>query len=672
MALLRSFSILLGVSSLLVPACSGTSPSPTDSGSGGSTSGDLGSGGALNGQGGEGPGEGDVDPPSEPVSDFIVVDQFGYLPDVEKIAVVRDPQTGFDADLSFAPGASYQLIDASTKAVVLEAAPAAYQAGAVHDQSGDKTWWFDFSTITKPGVYYLLDPTNSVRSDLFRISSDVYRDVLKHAVRSFLYQRAGFAKTAEFAGASWADGASHVAPLQDKNARLYNDSGNADTERDLSGGWYDAGDYNKYTAWTGDYVSLMLRAYQEKPGAFGDDYGLTDSGNGVADIVDEARFGLEHLARLQEPSGGVLSIVGLAGASPPSSATDPSVYGPASTNATIRAALAYSAGARVFAAIDADFSASLKTRAEDAWDWATANPALTFFNNDSTRGTQGVGAGQQEISPTDLALFKNCLAVELYRLTGTAKYKTFFEANYDKDEYGPLNGYVAAWQIYFHDYYLDYVMLSDATPTVKAAIVAGFNGGMANADNFGFLASEPDPYMAYVSNGNYTWGSNAHKSGKGSLFYEYVVYDLDASKAADARRAAQRYVHYLHGVNPLGLVYLSNMGGAGAHRSVSQFYHTWFGEGTDWDEVGVNTYGPPPGYLVGGPNPSYNWDDCCDANTCPDAGCGAAPLAPPHGQPAQKSYLEFNDSWPLNSWEVTENSNGYQLAYIRLLSKFVN
>ncbi|MGK3960067.1 hypothetical protein WMF38_44335 [Sorangium sp. So ce118] len=39
--------------------------------------------------------------------------------------------------------------------------------------------------------------------------------------------------------------------------------------------------------------------------------------------------------------------------------------------------------------------------------------------------------------------------------------------------------------------------------------------------------------------------------------------------------------------------------------------------------------------------------------------------------PAQKSYKDFNTSWPLNSWAVTENSNGYQASYIRLLSKFV-
>ena len=51
--------------------------------------------------------------------------------------------------------------------------------------------------------------------------------------------------------------------------------------------------------------------------------------------------------------------------------------------------------------------------------------------------------------------------------------------------------------------------------------------------------------------------------------------------------------------------------------------------------------------------------------------CGAAPPSPPFGQPPQKSYLDFNTSWPLNSWEITEPSLGYQSNYVLLLSKFV-
>ena len=47
---------------------------------------------------------------------------------------------------------------------------------------------------------------------------------------------------------------------------------NAATERDVWGGWYDAGDPNKYTSWTAGYVESLLRAYAENPTIWTDDY----------------------------------------------------------------------------------------------------------------------------------------------------------------------------------------------------------------------------------------------------------------------------------------------------------------------------------------------------------------------------------------------------------------
>jgi len=112
------------------------------------------------------------------------------------------------------------------------------------------------------------------------------------------------------------------------------------------------------------------------------------------------------------------------------------------------------------------------------------------------------------------------------------------------------------------------------------------------------------------------------------------------------------------------------MGNWGAQKSVTRFFHSWYAKGSYWDAAGVSKYGPPPGYLTGGANPGYGWDGCCP-NGCSGYSCGAAVLSPPAGQPDQKSYLDFNDGWPLDSWSVTEPDDGYQAKYIRLLSKFV-
>ena len=651
-------------------SCSSSEPS-TSGGGGTGGEGATGSGGSTTGPGAGGSdvgGEDSVTPPPQAVSPHIVVDQFGYLPDSEKIAVLRVPVTGFDAGASYSVASSYALMDAVTEQEVLSAAPVAWNAGAEDESSGDRAHWFDFSSVTTPGIYYVLDRENDVRSDLFRVADDVYREVLKQAVRTFFYQRAGFAKEAAYAGEPWADGASH---LQDAESRAYDQPDDAATARDLSGGWYDAGDYNKYTNWTARYVIELLRAYREAPSVFTDDYGLPESENGVPDIIDEARFGMDHLIRLQEEDGSVLSIVSLASASPPSAAPAPSLYGPATTAATLSAGAAYAYGSLVLRAFDEAYADALVERAERAWTWAQSNPDVTFENNVSGTPSEGIGAGQQEVDDTGRDMKRLEAAVYLYTATNDAAYKSYFDEHFEHPEYAVFQwGWVSGYHLEHHEAYLDYRALPDATGSVVDTFLEEYLGGLGSDDNLGMLASEPDPYLAHVQ--DYTWGSNAHKSRTGLLFYSLVTRELDAARAADARRAAERYVHYIHGVNPLGLVYLSNMGAFGAHNSVNEFYHSWFSDGSPWDRVGESMYGPAPGFLTGGPNSSYYEGGCCPSD------CGSASnnalceaLSPPRDQPKQKAYRDFNTSWPMNSWEVTENSNGYQVAYIRLLSKFV-
>jgi endoglucanase len=130
----------------------------------------------------------------QPLSPFVVVDQFGYRTASEKIAVVRSPVTGFDATSSFMPGGTYALVDAHSSQKLLEAAPMPWNGGAKDSSSGDKAWWFDFSSVTTPGDYFVLDETKNVRSPVLRISDDVYRDVLTQSVRMLYYQRDGIAK----------------------------------------------------------------------------------------------------------------------------------------------------------------------------------------------------------------------------------------------------------------------------------------------------------------------------------------------------------------------------------------------------------------------------------------------------------------------------------------------
>jgi len=614
---------------------------------------------------------------SPKLSEFIVVDQFGYKPEMNKIAVIRDPATGFDAAKSYAPGTVFRLINSATGNTVFSGAPVPWNSGATDASSGDRAWRFDFSTYDVAGRYFVLDVQNLRRSAVFEIADNVYDTVLREALRTFFYQRAGVSKQLPHAAPGWVDAASHIGSGQDTEARRFDAQNNASTERDLSGGWYDAGDYNKYTNWTADYVTNLLTAYLERPTIWADDFNIPESGNGVPDILDEAKVGLDWLVKMQNSNGSVLSIVGVAHASPPSAAIGPSYYGPENTSATLTTAGAFALASTIYGSLGnaglSSYADDLLARAEDAWDWADANPNVIFRNNDAAYNSVGLGAGQQEVDATVRAEKKLSAAIYLADATDKSVYKNYVTANYQSSK---LVGsyFINAFESRSQRDLLYYAASSVADTNAANTIRDRYRNAMESPEHWGAVDDDIDPYRAHLA--VYTWGSNSIKSREGSLFMQQAQYGIGSRTAAAANNAAAGYIHYLHGVNPLGLVYLTNMKSFAAEKSLDTIYHTWFADGNSlFDSVNTSVYGPAPGFLAGGPNPSYTWDSCCPnscGSTANNAICGAAPLSPPAGQPPQKAYLEFNDSWPLNSWQVTENSNSYQVAYIRLLSKFVD
>ncbi|MGB7963876.1 MAG: glycoside hydrolase family 9 protein [Propionicimonas sp.] len=614
----------------------------------------------------------------------IVVDQFGYRTKDQKVAVLRRPVTGYDSGSTYTPGSEIKLIEASGGARVFSAGSVAWNDGEPDPDSGDMAWWFDFSEVTRPGRYYVQDPENGARSAEFTIGDTVYRDVLTQALRTFFHQRAGQEKPAELAGSAWADGASHLGPGQDSQSRSWLRRDDASTEHDLRGGWYDAGDYNKYTAWHASYVLGLLHTYVEHPDLVGDDLRIPESGNGVSDLLDEIVWGLDWLTRMQESDGSILCVQRLDSASPPSAASGPSYFGPPTTNASFKASAAFAYAATVFASTGipalADRSADLTQRAQSAWEWAAANPTVTYYNNDETRqpGSGGLAGGQQEPDARGRAASKLEAAVYLYGQTRDRQFRDYVEATFQTVL---PDGSQTQWTVNEQETLLHYASLPGVTPRVSQETTDSYLRALDSGPQFMKAVQDGvDPYRAPID--EYTWGSNQSKAQMGRMFALAAVHGLDAqpadqsSPSGPALSAAEDYVHYLHGVNPLGLVYLTNMGDAGAEHSASTLYHLWFAEGSRWDSATANTPGPAPGFLVGGPNPYYSLDPCC-ADTPACAGTREADLcrmdpSPPLGQPAMKSYLQFNDGWPANSWEVTENSNGYQVAYVRLLAAFAD
>ena len=597
-------------------------------------------------------------PLGETALDNIVIDQFGYLPEMEKIAILRDSQIGLGSlEEDYIAGSNISLVNAATNAVVLTGTSESFQFGATDTLSGDRVWTFDFSAHQIPGTYYVYDPENNARSAAFEINESVYEDVLRETFRTFVYQRSGFEKTADIVGENYADEASHIGSFQDSGARLFDNRRRRSTARDLSGGWYDAGDFNKYSNWTADYILGLLHAYHANPAAWRDDWNLPESGNGIPDILDEVRWGVEHLQRMQETAseasaenvGAILSALESDDSiNRPSDNLQDSFYGPPSSSATFNAAGALAFAASTFAALpDQSFQTLAESLSESAilaYDWAERNPNVKFNNAEN-----GVGAGNSEVSEDYFLDAKRRIgAIYLYGLTQEQKYKNFVETDYQNTRLIKLL-WASPYESEEQTALLHYAALPDINPAIGSEINDRFNSIMDFAGN-GRPALEESAYKSYVQ--EYVWGSNRFVSRKGGMFAQLVTYDLSDLPDQENLDVAAAYLHYIHGLNPLGKVYLTNMNNFGAEQSMDEFYHVWFNDGTEWDNVNTS-FGPPPGFLVGGPNQFYSGS--LDIN-----------------QPPMKSFVETNTTQNgERSWQLTENSNGYQIEYLRLLSQFV-
>ena len=594
------------------------------------------------------------------ITEHLKVDQFGYPADVEKICVVNNPTSGFDFSAGdfYTPGGTLQVRKSSDNSLVFSGPATAWHSGASYDQSGDIAWWFNFSSVTTPGTYYVYDPTTNKRSFTFDIRDDIYTNVLKQAVRMFYYQRSGFAKTAQFAY-EWTDGASHLGAQQDLDCRLVTNPVPS-TTRQLQGGWFDAGDYNKYVNFAYEPIHDLCLAYIERPEIWTDDYNIPESGNGIPDLLDEVKWEMDWLLRMQEPNGSVLmkvSVTDFSAASPPSADTGARRYGPAQASATRTAASMYAVGA-IACNLTGNpamqlYADTLEQAAVDAWNWLIANPAYSNYNN------SGFASANPEMDSYQQSSVQVGAAVLLFALTGQATYRTYVDAHYG--EMHPIQwGFWYPWESIIQDLLLYYSVLPNGTTTVKNAIRTSFANSMNGSSHLlPAITGTSCAYRAFMNNGDNTWGSNRPRGHTGLMFCNVITYGINANTSV-YRNAALGYVNFLHGVNPISRVMLTNMYDYGAEKSANEMYHSWFADGTPYDNAITSTYGPAPGYQPGGFNPNYHPDPSYNGD-----------IVPPELQPSLKSYKDWNTSWPENSWEVTETSISNQGSYVKLLSKFI-
>jgi endoglucanase len=494
--------------------------------------------------------------------DKISVPQNGYATDLNKIAVVR------------AQVDSFSIIGLDNKICF----KGRLQGPKFWSYSGDWVQLADFSVLKIPGDYFFSLPgTNDKRR--FRIQEDPYGDIADAAVKAFYYNRCSYPVLPEFGGVYLRE-AGHPDKVVYIHSSAASESRPEGTVISSPGGWYDAGDYNKYIVNSGITTYTMLLAWEYYP-AYWKDRNLTipESHNNIPDLLDETLFNLRWMLTMQDTDGGVYHKLTTKNFEPfimPADAHEKRYVIQKNTAAS----LDFAATMAHASVILSDFSAELpgladscKRAALAAWDWCKKNPAILYQQPpDISTGAYGDGDIRDEWF---------WAGVEMSVLTGS----TFPDSLLGKLQFGtPAWGGVAT---------LGLITSLKNIGKIKPEIYVKCKDVFYNYVDK--LVAIADKSAWPVSLDYWAWGSNSDIANQGLL--KMIAY----THRKDTRYlySAMNDMNYLAGENPTGYCFITGFG----EKSPRNIHHRISAS----DKISD----PVPGFLAGGPN-TVVFADCPD------------------------------------------------------------
>jgi len=349
----------------------------------------------------------------------VLVNQVGYFPGLPKIATFKTS--------SQTPQA-WRLVNAAGRTVA-----EGQTTPHGHDKpAGHAVHTIDFSSARAAGDGYVLT-VGSDKSHPFNIGPRVLGNMWKDALAYFYHNRSGIEIKLPYAGEKrWTRPAGHLSD----EAVPCAPHANCDYELDVAGGWYDAGDHGKYIVNGGVSVWTLLNLWERSQHIsktnrrFADgSLNIPEKSNGVPDLLDEVRWNLAFMLKMQVPDGNELAgmahhkvhdrewtALGLA----PHEDPMPRFLQPVSTAATLNLAAVAAQGARIFKPYDPTFAAECLAAAETAYQAALAHPDLF-----APPGT--TGGGPYDDTHVDDEFY--WAASELFITTGKDVYRNAIESS---------------------------------------------------------------------------------------------------------------------------------------------------------------------------------------------------------------------------------------------------
>lgn len=523
-----------------------------------------------------------------------------------------------------------------------------------HDPaSGDPVHLIDFSEYQTQGENLRLRAAEA-ESFPFSIRDDLYETLTYDALKYFYHNRSGIAIVHPYVPSQ--DFSRPPGHLSDRSVPCWQPD-DCTYQLDVSGGWYDAGDHGKYvvnggiSAWT--LLALYERLFYLSKTAdrWGDrTLNLPESGNGVPDLLDEARFEVEFLLKMQVPEGAPLA--GMAhhkihdhawtplGIEPPQE-TDQRGLHPPSTAATLNLAAVAAQASRLFSRLDPDFSARCLKAARKAYQAAQAHPDKYAPLLDKQ------GGGPYADSYVKDEFF--WASAELFITTGEEEFEAALTANPHfqafptrlDHSYGASDGDgVTASMTWQSTAALGWISLCVVPNRLPQEQHTRLVKGLTEAGDVYLKVIESEGYRQPLGLGDskkYPWGSNSFILN--NMIVLALAYDFTKQRAY-AEGVAQG-MDYLLGRNPLLQSYITGYGSVPLMHPHHRFWA---------HELDSRFPRPPPGAVSGGPNSSLQDPQTRKSGLTRDL-------------PPQKCFVDHIDAWSVN--EVTINWNA-PLAWVSL------
>jgi endoglucanase len=498
----------------------------------------------------------------------IIVNQIGYLPQWQKKAFYRQ-------NLAFASKnrnlTSSQLISAKTKEVV---ATIPIQSEGLDPVTQDTLATIDFSSITQPGTYYLQQ--EQLQSVTFTVGTNIYEQPLITLLRSYYLQRCGIELDDPVSGISHPP--CHLEDAAIAHQDQYHAAGKIIP---TVGGWHDTGAYSKYVATTTVTIARLLNLYEQYPDLFPDNQlSIPESDNNIPDLLDEMKFGLDWLLKMQRPDGAVYRKlsgktwpVGLA----PDEDTQPRYLYGISTPETAKFAAVMAIASRNYQ-FDPELATKYLTAADSAWQYLQQQTKMQvdWVEGDDTGSDKYLASDfDREASLTTDIDDRLWAAAELYITTGKPNFADYFAEHLKDVDYTLFE-----WKNPAPLALINYLN-QNRQPTSEELTTQIKTKILQRAD---LVLGKVNQSIYNLANDRFIWGSNKMAAEEGIT----LVYAYQLTKKPDYLNAAIAQLDYLLGRNHFNQTFITNIG---THpvQHLSNLY-------TRAKNIRI------PGLVVGGPN----------------------------------------------------------------------